>query len=118
MVLGIQWLILLGSILWNFSELRMEFKVNNRKVVLRGSPHPRLQMMQCKSLEKSLKLPAGMCKAQFCSLMVMKEGMDAKEGNNNKHEELSQECQAQLDGLLCKYEDVFQEIDVLPPVRS
>lgn len=118
MVLGIQWLILLGSILWNFSELRMEFKVNNKKMVLRESLQPRLQMMHCKALVKSLKLPARMCKAQLCSLMVMKEGTYAKEGDDNKHEKLSQECQAQLDGLLCKYEDVFQEIDALPPVRS
>lgn len=94
MVLGIQWLILLGSILWNFNELRMEFKVNNKKMVLRGFLQPRLQMMHCKALMKLLKLSTRMCKAQLCSMMVMKEGTDAKEGNDNKHEKLSQECQA------------------------
>lgn len=37
MVLGIQWLILLGPIIWNFKQLSMEFTVGNKKVVLRGA---------------------------------------------------------------------------------
>ncbi|KAK9672380.1 hypothetical protein RND81_12G097000 [Saponaria officinalis] len=37
MVLGIQWLTSLGHVLWDFSKLRMEFKFQGRKHVLRGS---------------------------------------------------------------------------------
>ena len=50
MVLGTQWLAMLGPILWDFSNLRMEFTVGNKKVVLRGSPQPKLQLMSGKSL--------------------------------------------------------------------
>lgn len=35
-VLGIQWFSTLGSILWDFNNLTMEFKVEGRKVKLRG----------------------------------------------------------------------------------
>lgn len=116
-VLGIQWLILLGSILWNFSELRMEFKVNHKKVVLRGSPQPRMQMMQCKSLVKSLRLPSELCHAKLCSLVMIQEDQGEKEGSNQGQTQLLSSNQAQLDQLLQSYEDVFREVEQLPPVR-
>ena len=37
MVLGIQWLGQLGSILWEFKTLRMEFSWNGKKIVLCGA---------------------------------------------------------------------------------
>jgi len=37
LVLGIKWLITLGDILWNFDKLIMEFNVQGRRHVLRGS---------------------------------------------------------------------------------
>lgn len=61
MVLSIQWLIQLGPILWDFKLLRMEFSYNQRKIVLQGSPLPRLQMMQGKDLTKALQLPSQIC---------------------------------------------------------
>nr|GEV71901.1 hypothetical protein [Tanacetum cinerariifolium] len=47
MVLGIQWLSTLGNIISNFKELRVEFKHNGRKVVLRETQKSNLQWMQC-----------------------------------------------------------------------
>ncbi|GKD04533.1 retrotransposon-related protein, partial [Tanacetum coccineum] len=43
MVLGIQWLSTLGNILFNFKELKMEFKYEGRRVVLRGAKKPMLK---------------------------------------------------------------------------
>lgn len=38
----VQWLVFLGPILRDFKQLEMEFKVNNKKVVLRGSSSAQL----------------------------------------------------------------------------
>lgn len=88
MVLGIQWLILLGSITWNFKELRMECHVGNNRVVLRGCPQPWLQIMQCKTLRKSSQLSIEQCKVQLCSLVVMKEKLASDVNNDNKLDKL------------------------------
>nr|GEV75481.1 retrotransposable element Tf2 [Tanacetum cinerariifolium] len=48
MVLRIQWLSTLGDIRFNFHELRMDFKYNNKKVLLRETTafvHPVLQQV-------------------------------------------------------------------------
>ena len=37
MVLGIEWLVTLGDITWNFDKLTMEFSVNGKRQVLRGA---------------------------------------------------------------------------------
>lgn len=38
MVLGIQWLVTLDDILWNFNQLQMQFSVKENKISLRGIP--------------------------------------------------------------------------------
>ena len=36
MILGIQWLMILGPILWDFCELWMQFKVDDNKYIIKG----------------------------------------------------------------------------------
>ncbi|GKB59346.1 Fe(3+) dicitrate transport system permease [Tanacetum coccineum] len=52
LVLGIQWLSTLGNIQWNFQELRMEFKFQGKKVVLRGTNQFGLTWMSGKLFSK------------------------------------------------------------------
>ena len=100
MVLGIQWLVMLGPILWDFSKLRMEFTVRSKKVVLRGSPQPKLQLMSGKSLLKALQLPIEMCKVQLCSLMGKLVEQNKTVVSELVQDQLSELQQEQLNQLL------------------
>ena len=42
-VLGIEWLVTLGDITWNFDRLLMQFYVQGKKLVLRGAAGARLK---------------------------------------------------------------------------
>lgn len=44
----------IGPILWDFKLLIVEFCFNQRKIMPRGSPPPRLQMMQGRDLAKAM----------------------------------------------------------------
>ncbi|KAL6339187.1 hypothetical protein AAG906_024338 [Vitis piasezkii] len=58
MVLGIQWLVELGPILWDFKNLRMEFMVKGRKFVLRGATTSPIKAHNHKiPLELGMSLP-------------------------------------------------------------
>lgn len=52
MVLGVQWLITLGPILWDFSNLRMEFSLNGNKHILRGVTKTDCKLIKSSSLNK------------------------------------------------------------------
>jgi len=45
MVLGVQWLSTLGSILWDFVELKMELTCRGRRMVLRGTKKSDVEWM-------------------------------------------------------------------------
>lgn len=45
LVLGMQWLCILGDVKWNFSELKMEFMQRGRRVILRGSKQAPIQLL-------------------------------------------------------------------------
>nr|GEW12741.1 hypothetical protein [Tanacetum cinerariifolium] len=54
MVLGIQWLATLGVIQFDFKNLVMDFMINGKRCVLRGTPQSTLQWMQGKHVSSSL----------------------------------------------------------------
>ena len=118
LVLGIQWLVMLGPILWDFNKLRMEFTVRGKKVVLRGSPQPKLQLMSGKSLLKALQLPTEMCKAQLCSLMGQLVEQNETVVSELVPDQLNERQQEQLNQLLQNYEEAFKVVNTLPPIRS
>lgn len=61
MVLGNQWFITLGDIMWNFRKLQMEFSVLGYKVLLRGMQPDVVKKIQQHNMEKLLAKPAELC---------------------------------------------------------
>lgn len=52
LVLGIQWLSKLGTIQWNFKDLRMQFEYMGKKVILRGTHQAMLAWLSGKQMSK------------------------------------------------------------------
>jgi len=55
LILGIQWLSILGTIKWDFKHLKMEFKQGNRNLILRGIKEGTVQFMSQESLPKAIE---------------------------------------------------------------
>ncbi|GJV53710.1 Fe(3+) dicitrate transport system permease [Tanacetum coccineum] len=106
MVLGIQFLATLGDIKCNFQELRMEFKFNGKKVVLRGTKQSELQWMQGRPMSKQLE---GQGKEMY--YVWPSVSLNLMQGNN-------QQLQTEIQGLLEEFNDVFAIPTCLPPNRS
>lgn len=66
MVLGVQWLSILGDILWNFNTLRMEFMYNGKRVVLRGLHSNNLKVIKSSRMRKLLQQSQQVESAMLC----------------------------------------------------
>jgi hypothetical protein len=101
MVLGIQWLLTLGPIIWNFKVLTMEFTMANQSYMLQGLIAPFLweesDLMGSKE-ENS--------KGLFLHLL------------DNVEDSVSEPLGLEVEELLGSFEDVFAEPKGLPPNRS
>ncbi|WVZ23582.1 hypothetical protein V8G54_002126 [Vigna mungo] len=53
-VLGIEWLVTLGDITWNFEKLTMQFFVQGKRMVLRGTTDTRLKTARKRQLQKTI----------------------------------------------------------------
>lgn len=114
MVLGIQWLTSLGPVLWDFSQLRMEFKFQGRKHVLRGSQAvAQCQWMSGKQMQNVVsKLPPDEKNAQLFAIRAYP--VERGELCTNQGNQVPEKIQK----LLVEYDEIFQEPTSLPPHRE
>ena len=101
MVLGIQWLVTLGPILWNLKVLTMEFTVTSQSFLLQGPIAPFL-WEECDLVGSKGVSSKGL----FLHLL------------DNVEEFVREPLALEVEELLRSFGDVFAEPKGLPPNRS
>lgn len=115
LVLEIQWLSLLGPVIWDFAKLSMQFTYQDNTIKLRGKSPYKLNATHSKKINKLLQASGELCMLQIVPATV---------GNNPQLSSLSideQRRQSQdpaLHSLLNQFSDVFKEPKGLPPSRA
>jgi hypothetical protein len=109
LILGIPFLKSLGPILWDFNTLKMEFKFNGKRFVLRGAKQNSIKVVSNKSFNQTLQQGA-----QLCYLSV-----DMAHHNTPSCFTLSSDglIPAEVERLLDIYADLFENPKGLPPPR-
>ncbi|XP_074300143.1 uncharacterized protein LOC141631357 [Silene latifolia] len=112
MVLGVQWLSTLGTVNWNFKNLKMEFKYKDRRHVLRGMAPQKVRTVNPTS--KILDKAAHLC---FIQLVTKEdEGSQVLCCTQQVRDDTAQPVE--LVHLLNQYKDIFEEPTCLPPSRG
>nr|GFB32715.1 hypothetical protein [Tanacetum cinerariifolium] len=109
MVLGIQWLATLGVIQFDFKNLVMDFMINEKRCVLRGTLQSTLQWMQGKHVTSSLNqmgVKISNMVLCVCPATLMHMNWSSTKPNSN------------IQTLLQDFSTVFDTPKDLPPIRS
>jgi hypothetical protein len=114
MVLGIQWLSLLGDILCNYKYLWMSFDWQGQRVLLKGENPPKFQSIELKQLSALVKNHQPVADYLLYSLQLVEVEEDSKVFKP----QFQGIADAFLQSLLESYQDVFQEPKGLPPLRD
>lgn len=118
MVLGVQWLSTLGLILWDFSNLRMEFTWNGLKHVLRGVTKSDCKMIKGSSLNKLI------IKGPHVALLSVSEALNSDSSTKTSsllHPSTNGDDMGSnpvLQELLSSFTDLFTPPSTLPPFRD
>ena len=107
MVLGVQWLVTLGPILWNFKELTMIFTWRNKEVTQKGSKDAQLLMMNKKQS----------CKVHGYT-MVLTGQIHGGLPTTSALQASQSKWPLDLQQLLASYTMIFEVPTKLPPKRS
>lgn len=127
MVLGIQWLVTLGPILWDFSQLQMEFTHLGRKVLLRGLNPSTLKLISNKQANKLLQNSSESTLKCMGTFIPISESIEPSKITDSSPDTLdlgasllSMEAQVpeNIQELLQGFQDLFAEPQQLPPHRS
>ncbi|XP_047326494.1 uncharacterized protein LOC124930180 [Impatiens glandulifera] len=110
MVLGIEWLITLGTSAWNFEKLTFSFEMEGATITLQGIPQTQINLIEGHQLEKLLR------KGSLAAMVQAKTENEAQFFAliTRAQEEVSEDLQ----GLLDDFSTLFQQPDGLPPTRE
>jgi hypothetical protein len=112
-VLGIQWLRILGPILWNFDDLTMEFQWGTRRCRLKGLQQgPELSMEDVNSFRWLKRGNKGVL------LQLIKTENHDTQQLHSVSDQTEDQPGGVLDDILEEFDDVFQVPTELPPNRS
>ncbi|XP_074304368.1 uncharacterized protein LOC141639077 [Silene latifolia] len=114
MVLGVQWPSTLGTVSWNFKQLKMEFTYNKRKHVLKGLDPQKVKTITGSPASKLLNNATHLCLLQL-SNSGDKESQILCCSNKVENES---EQPLELKNLLQQYQDIFTAPTTLPPSRG
>ena len=110
LVLGVQWLSTLGTIKWDFKQLKMEFFYGDKIHILRGIKGNRIQLMPQEGLPKALQ-NAG----QIFMLQQLPQGITPPLETVTATLPAVSEA---IETILTQFDDVFQDFNGLPPSRG
>lgn len=105
-VIGIQWLKLLGQIVWDLNNLKMSFTWQQKTLILHGLHSGITTLISGRKLGEMLALLGAL------SLLEIQGGLTLTKSYQTKEE------QGQLTDLLNTFEDLFTVPTGLPPARS
>ncbi|XP_026399607.1 uncharacterized protein LOC113295489 [Papaver somniferum] len=104
-VLGVQWLRTLGPIMWDFSNLTMQFTVKNTSVYLQGSNCSSFMLMDSVPMQKLL------CREIYAVLFQL----TAVNASINDSGSTTSTNSPALQEILSQYADIFATPTTLPP---
>jgi hypothetical protein len=111
LVLGVEWLVTLGDITWNFNKLSMQFFFQGRKHVLRGATSVNVKTIRRHHMTKAL------LEGVHFSMLHLNATEESLLHSLTSHAS-EPSVDTALAALLLKYDDLFQEPTSLPPKRS
>lgn len=122
LILGVQWLVTLGPILWDFSNLRMEFQFEGLKHILRGVAINNFKLIKGRSLNKIMTGNPQIALLQVHQIQLDQNDchsgtLDPTLFNISVSSTASQE-NPQLQQLLTTFSDLFENPTTLPPFRE
>lgn len=113
MVLGVQWLQKLGPITWDFHELEMKFKWENKKITLHGIKQGSVREVKAKRIENTKENDIQL------HMIYTYEEEDKQEMTLNVMEtqEKGEAYLKPVEVLIEEFKDIFEEPTELPPFR-
>jgi hypothetical protein len=115
MVLGVQWLSMLGDILCNYKHLWMSFDWQGQRVLLKGESPIKFQAIELAQLQGLLNNSEQVAELHLCSLQVLEDDdltISSLTVKQHQHQDTT------LTTLLENYSELFQEPEGLPSARG